>query len=188
MPIDERAPIDGRCSGRCARGKQSGRQHTAYGSGGSDSGGAAEERAAIHVIDGDGVAAIIHGFLLPSRCPGSRLTAMRRSGFLFTILAALGALTGCHAAGQERPAPAGASLAQGTPTVAARFVPPPKPAWSQTENTRKPWVRWWWPGSAVDKENLTRQTGGARARRDRRRRDHADLRRAWVRERATSIF
>ena len=83
---------------------------------------------------------------------------MKRRGFLFTILAALGALTGCHAAGQERTAPADASLAQGTPTVAARFVPPPKPAWSQPENTRKPWVkRWWWPGSAVDKENLTRQ-------------------------------
>src|SRR5678816_1999730 len=28
---------------------------------------------------------------------------------------------------------------------------------TSTENTRKPWVRWWWPGSAVDKTNLTRQ-------------------------------
>ncbi len=29
--------------------------------------------------------------------------------------------------------------------------------WAETESTRKPWVRWWWPGSAVDRENLTRQ-------------------------------
>src|SRR5262245_49681088 len=67
----------------------------------------------------------------------SRLAAMRRGRALVTVLVALGVLAVCLA-GQER-------------TV------PDKPAWSQTANTHKPWVRWWWPGSAVDKENLTRQ-------------------------------
>jgi hypothetical protein len=29
--------------------------------------------------------------------------------------------------------------------------------WPAVERTVKPWTRWWWPGSAVDRENLTRQ-------------------------------
>ena len=82
---------------------------------------------------------------------------MRRRHILLTILGAVGAFAGCHAAGQERPAPAGGSIGVETPAGGVPFVPPPRPAWSQTENTRKPWVRWWWPGSAVDRESLTRQ-------------------------------
>jgi len=75
----------------------------------------------------------------------------------FTFLAALGALAICYATSQDRPARAGEPAAFQTTNAAARFVDPPRPAWSQTANTHKPWVRWWWPGSAVDKENLTRQ-------------------------------
>lgn len=28
--------------------------------------------------------------------------------------------------------------------------------WPQTESETRPWTRWWWPGSAVDKDTLTR--------------------------------
>ena len=52
---------------------------------------------------------------------------------LFTILVVIGTLAGGHAAGQD-----------GT-------------ARAKTVNTHKPWVRWWWPGSAVDRQSLTRQ-------------------------------
>jgi len=30
-------------------------------------------------------------------------------------------------------------------------------AWPQITRSAKPWTRWWWPGSAVDRANLTRQ-------------------------------
>ncbi len=33
-------------------------------------------------------------------------------------------------------------------------------AWPEIGREQKPWTRWWWPGSAVDKENLTRQLTG----------------------------
>lgn len=49
------------------------------------------------------------------------------------IVIALGALAAGHAGGQNR--------AASGPTV----------------DTHKPWVRWWWPGSAVDRASLTRQ-------------------------------
>jgi len=58
---------------------------------------------------------------------------MRRQRILFTMLAAIAMLAGTPSAGQERA------------------------AWSQSANTHKPWVRWWWPASAVDKASLTRQ-------------------------------
>ncbi|HEV2293128.1 MAG TPA: glycosyl hydrolase [Tepidisphaeraceae bacterium] len=29
--------------------------------------------------------------------------------------------------------------------------------WPAVGNVQKPWTRWWWPGNAVDKENLSRQ-------------------------------
>jgi hypothetical protein len=29
--------------------------------------------------------------------------------------------------------------------------------WPEATQTARPWTRWWWPGSAVDRENLTRQ-------------------------------
>lgn len=31
------------------------------------------------------------------------------------------------------------------------------PGWPEIGSTQKPWTRWWWLGSAVDKENLTRE-------------------------------
>ena len=35
---------------------------------------------------------------------------------------------------------------------------PQDPAgWPAVTSTTKPWTRWWWLGSAVDKPNLTRQ-------------------------------
>lgn len=37
------------------------------------------------------------------------------------------------------------------------FEAPAVPEWAQSDNTRKPWTRWWWPGSAVDKDSLTSQ-------------------------------
>ena len=52
---------------------------------------------------------------------------------LLAILVAIAAFTAGHVAGQDR-------------------ITSPQPV-----NTRKPWVRWWWPGSAVDRESLTRQ-------------------------------
>ncbi|HUG12873.1 MAG TPA: glycosyl hydrolase, partial [Opitutaceae bacterium] len=30
-------------------------------------------------------------------------------------------------------------------------------AWPEVTQTARPWTRWWWPGSAVDEANLTRQ-------------------------------
>ncbi len=62
-------------------------------------------------------------------------------------LVAVGVLAACRAADRDRPGPAEAS----------GFEPAPRPAWSEPAYTRKPWVRWWWPGSAVDRESLTRQ-------------------------------
>lgn len=32
---------------------------------------------------------------------------------------------------------------------------PPEPQWPEVTSENKPWTRWWWHGSAVDKENLT---------------------------------
>jgi len=33
----------------------------------------------------------------------------------------------------------------------------PASAWPEITRSAKPWTRWWWPGSAVDRANLTRQ-------------------------------
>jgi len=34
---------------------------------------------------------------------------------------------------------------------------PANPGWPEIRRENKPWTRWWWPGSAVDEANLTRQ-------------------------------
>ena len=34
---------------------------------------------------------------------------------------------------------------------------PPTLGWPEITRDNKPWTRWWWPGSAVDQPNLTRQ-------------------------------
>ncbi|GAA5118490.1 hypothetical protein JIN84_15940 [Luteolibacter yonseiensis] len=51
-----------------------------------------------------------------------------------------------------------AALMLGCPgsIVAADFPADPL-AWPPVTSTNKPWTRWWWLGSAVDKKNLTRQ-------------------------------
>jgi len=43
------------------------------------------------------------------------------------------------------------------PAIAQQREPVPRPAWPAVTGTAKPWTRWWWPGSAVDKANLTKQ-------------------------------
>ena len=35
----------------------------------------------------------------------------------------------------------------------------PAAAWPPMTQSAKPWTRWWWPGSAVDEEGLTKQLG-----------------------------
>lgn len=44
----------------------------------------------------------------------------------------------------------------GTPTLAADFPEDPL-GWPAVTSTTKPWTRWWWLGSAVDKPNVTRE-------------------------------
>src|SRR5687767_5464987 len=34
---------------------------------------------------------------------------------------------------------------------------PPALGWPEITRENKPWTRWWWPGSGVDKASLTRQ-------------------------------
>src|ERR1700760_2304785 len=69
---------------------------------------------------------------------------MKRRSFLFTLAASLsGRVRGRTAAGFSRQAPN--SVLQ---TAVAVPV---------TANTHRPWVRWWWPGSAVDRAGLTQQ-------------------------------
>jgi hypothetical protein len=36
-------------------------------------------------------------------------------------------------------------------------APSPAPPWPEITRTARPWTRWWWLGSAVDKPNLTRE-------------------------------
>jgi hypothetical protein len=69
---------------------------------------------------------------------------MRRRSFLVTVAASVGALV----PGRRR-----SSAALQTPTSAQ----PALTSLRSPANTHKPWVRWWWPGSAVDKASLTRQ-------------------------------
>jgi len=73
---------------------------------------------------------------------GSRLTGMAGRTVLAALLAVMAAFAGGGSAAQERAS--GSGLQAPDSTLLA-------------SNTRKPWVRWWWPGSAVDRESLTRQ-------------------------------
>jgi hypothetical protein len=43
------------------------------------------------------------------------------------------------------------------PTMAQQKDIPSIQAWPEISGSSKPWTRWWWPGSAVDKANLTKQ-------------------------------
>ena len=47
-------------------------------------------------------------------------------------------------------------LAAGLPLMAGEF-PADASGWPAATATSKPWTRWWWLGSAVDKPNLTRE-------------------------------
>ena len=38
-----------------------------------------------------------------------------------------------------------------------------EPAWPAVQRDQRPWTRWWWPGSAVDRKNLTRELEAFRA-------------------------
>ena len=51
-----------------------------------------------------------------------------------------------------------------TPVLAALFIcavaqgaEPASSAWPEVTPTAKPWTRWWWPGSAVEREHLATQ-------------------------------
>ncbi|MBI5382314.1 MAG: glycoside hydrolase family 2 [Opitutae bacterium] len=51
-----------------------------------------------------------------------------------------------------------ACLAAGlTASPLARAAAPDDLAWPAVQREHKPWTRWWWPGSAVDPANLTRE-------------------------------
>ncbi|HWA86212.1 MAG TPA: glycosyl hydrolase [Opitutus sp.] len=53
-----------------------------------------------------------------------------------------------------------ALVAAGIPlrgAASASNVADPPAAWPALSPAMKPWVRWWWPGSAVDEKNLTRE-------------------------------
>src|SRR5690348_9973904 len=41
--------------------------------------------------------------------------------------------------------------------VSASAAPPPASPWPAVTPTAKPWTRWWWPGSAVDRAGITHQ-------------------------------
>ena len=42
--------------------------------------------------------------------------------------------------------------------AAAQEMPAAQPSvWPAITQTAKPWTRWWWPGSAVDRKNITAQ-------------------------------
>jgi hypothetical protein len=41
--------------------------------------------------------------------------------------------------------------------ASAAFAQSPDASWPQPTRENKPWTRWWWLGSAVDAENITRQ-------------------------------
>src|SRR5690349_1082610 len=43
------------------------------------------------------------------------------------------------------------------PVVAQQKDLPSDQVWPEVTGSSKPWTRWWWPGSAVDKANLTKQ-------------------------------
>ena len=53
-------------------------------------------------------------------------------------------------------------------------------------NQARPWTRWWWLGSALDAATITRELEALKRRGLRRRRAHADLRRARPRNRSSS--
>ena len=53
----------------------------------------------------------------------------------------------------------------------------PERDWPAVTRETRPWTRWWWHGSAVDRASLTADLESLRAAGHRRRGDHADLRR-----------
>ena len=50
-----------------------------------------------------------------------------------------------------------AALAQPSPPATTSKSEESTSLWPAVGNVQKPWTRWWWPGNAVDKGNLTRQ-------------------------------
>ena len=55
-------------------------------------------------------------------------------------------------------AAAGGGLLIGFTAVRSiRAADAPNPAWPKITRENKPWTRWWWPGSAVDKANIPRE-------------------------------
>jgi hypothetical protein len=50
-----------------------------------------------------------------------------------------------------------AVLALTAGAAAGAATPPAASAWPEITQTAKPWTRWWWPGSAVDRAGITHQ-------------------------------
>jgi hypothetical protein len=50
-----------------------------------------------------------------------------------------------------------AAVLAGTAPLFAASPPAVHPDWPEISRENKPWTRWWWPGSAVDRANLTWQ-------------------------------
>lgn len=59
----------------------------------------------------------------------------------------------------SNPRPWLAAIFLGCLAISARAedFPQAPPGWPAVTAINKPWTRWWWLGSAVDKPNLTRQ-------------------------------
>jgi len=71
------------------------------------------------------------------------------------LLASFFALTSTFAADTPPPT-TNAPITASTLTDADSSAPAPL-AWPSVTRDAKPWTRWWWMGSAVDKENITRE-------------------------------
>jgi hypothetical protein len=71
------------------------------------------------------------------------------------LLASFFALTSTFAADTPPPT-TNAPITASTLTDADSSAPAPL-AWPAVTRDAKPWTRWWWMGSAVDKENITRE-------------------------------
>ncbi|HEX5106868.1 MAG TPA: glycosyl hydrolase [Vicinamibacterales bacterium] len=67
---------------------------------------------------------------------------------LAACLAAIFTLADSGSSGQERGSPSAQTSGSARSAPDSRLL---------ATNTRKPWVRWWWPGSAVDRQSLTQQ-------------------------------
>jgi len=77
------------------------------------------------------------------------MSTMTRLNWMTLCVCLAVALSGCYA--PLRPAPPGRAERRTTPVYLASEL-----SWPAVTGQCRPWTRWWWLGSAVDKDNLTR--------------------------------